>query len=95
MIYAEPTYTEPTCKEPSLRGARLVGAILLEATLVDADLRDVQFSEHTMLPDGTKWTPNTNMARFTDPDYADFWNPPNWRQIVVNFSAEDTQDAEH
>jgi uncharacterized protein YjbI with pentapeptide repeats len=51
--------------EVNLGGANLQGAILKRANL----------DEFTILPDGTKWTPDTDMARFTDPDHPDFWRP--------------------
>ena len=63
-----------------LRGANLSGAdlreaILCEANLFGADLSEVRFSQKTILPDGTKWMPDTDMARFTDPKHPDFWFP--------------------
>ena len=27
-----------------------------------------------LLPDGSQWTPETDMARFTDPEHPDYWN---------------------
>ena len=42
--------------ESSGAGARVLGANL----------------EYTALPDGTSWTPDTDMARFTDPEHLDF-----------------------
>lgn len=32
-----------------------------------------KFDENTILPDGTKWTPDTDMARFIKPDHPEFW----------------------
>ena len=37
------------------------------------NLEKVEFNEKTKLPDGKKWTPDTDMARFTDPEHPDFW----------------------
>jgi hypothetical protein len=37
------------------------------------DLRDTQFDEETRLPDDTKWTPDADMSRFTDPKHPEFW----------------------
>jgi hypothetical protein len=51
-----------------LRGAYLEAANLREAYLFIAKL-----DEYTTLPDEATWTPDTDMARFTDPDYPDFW----------------------
>jgi uncharacterized protein YjbI with pentapeptide repeats len=64
----------------NLQGASLFGAFLGGANLRRADLRGAvlkraNLDEFTILPDGTKWTPDTDMARFTDPDHPDFWRP--------------------
>jgi hypothetical protein len=58
-----------------LQGADLVGANLQGATLVRAKLEGADLYEDTTLPDGTKWTPGTDMARFTDCTHPDFWRP--------------------
>jgi len=55
--------------------ADLQGASLEFANLREANLQWANLNENTTLPDGTKWTPDTNMARFTDPDHPDFWRP--------------------
>ena len=55
--------------------ANLQGADLSEANLRGTDLIEAIFDEDTTLPDGKKWTPDTDMARFTDPNHPDFWNP--------------------
>jgi len=59
----------------NLVGANLVGAYLRGAYLERAWLKGAQLSEDSILPDGTKWTPDTDIARFTDPDHPDFWKP--------------------
>ena len=33
----------------------------------------LKFDEDTTLPDGTEWMPDTDMARFTDPEHPDLW----------------------
>jgi hypothetical protein len=43
------------------------------ANLQGADLTGAKFDENTTLPDGTKWTPDTDMTRFTDPEHPEFW----------------------
>jgi hypothetical protein len=62
-----------------LRKADLQGADLENASLEGADLEGANLKNaHTMgtiLPDGTVWTPRTNLRRFTDPSYPDFWRP--------------------
>jgi uncharacterized protein YjbI with pentapeptide repeats len=60
-------------QEAHLRGANLQGADLRGANLQETDLRAVKFDENTVLPDKTKWSPDTDMARFTDPKHPDFW----------------------
>jgi uncharacterized protein YhdP len=50
-------------KRANLRGANLQGAIMSDAKL----------DESTILPDGTKWIPGTDLARFTNPDHPNFW----------------------
>ncbi|MEL6271347.1 MAG: pentapeptide repeat-containing protein [Chloroflexota bacterium] len=56
-----------------LSGANLSGAMLGGANLSGAYLEGATFDEETTLPDNTKWTPDTDMARYTDPDHPDFW----------------------
>jgi hypothetical protein len=73
-----------------LRSAHLNSAKLQEAYLVQCDLRgadlgwailtgakmrDVKFNGATRFPDDTYWTPETDMARFADPNHPDFWEP--------------------
>jgi hypothetical protein len=67
----------------NLRGTNLQGADLSGANLQGAHLTDAIFDEDTILPDAeydsgiypSYWTPDTDMARFTDPDHPDFWDP--------------------
>jgi hypothetical protein len=58
-----------------LKGAILAGTNLEGAILRQANLQGVDYNPHTTLPDGAKWTSDTDMARFTDPDHPDFWRP--------------------
>ena len=63
--------------EADLRGADLTHADLSEADLSKADLRGADLTGanidvDTILPDGTKWTPDTDMGRFTDPAHLDY-----------------------
>ncbi len=67
-----------------LQGSDLRGANLLEADLSLTKLEQVVLDEHTVLPNGKLWTPNTDMRRFTDPTPPDFWRSddpasPAWR----------------
>jgi len=69
----------------SLRGTRLqdadlTGADLSQADLSGADLRgaslaDCTFDGATTLPDGTLWSSDADLKRYTDPDHPDFWDP--------------------
>lgn len=45
---------------------------MIMANLQGANLLAAWFDEDTVLPDGTKWVPDTDMERFTDPDHPDF-----------------------
>ena len=56
-------------KEANLEGANLEGANLEGANLKGANLKGAN------LPNGKTWTPVADMARFTDPDHLDFWQP--------------------
>lgn len=55
----------------------LEGASFNRADLQGAILAGADFSEVTRLPDGTYWTPGTDMSRFTDPKHPDFWRSDN------------------
>jgi uncharacterized protein YjbI with pentapeptide repeats len=72
----------------NLQGAHLIAADLQRADLTDAMLQGAhfryanlkqaivdpaQFDETTILPDGTNWSPNISLKRFTDPNHPDFW----------------------
>lgn len=56
-----------------MRGVSLQGADLRWADLRLANLQAADFDENTILPDGSGWTPDVNMARFTDPMHPNFW----------------------
>jgi hypothetical protein len=51
------------------------GALLLNANFRNAILERPAFDEHTTLPDGSNWSPETDMYRFTDPNHPFFWEP--------------------
>jgi hypothetical protein len=53
--------------------AHLEGADLALANLKGADLRDATFDARTILPDESRWTPDTDLSRFTNPQHPDFW----------------------
>lgn len=63
----------------NLRGAFLKGAHLQGAFLTGADLEGAQIDTEgeglhgATLPDHTKWSPDVDMRRFTDPTHPHFW----------------------
>ena len=63
-----------TLNQADLRGSLLFGTKLFNATLREANLEGAVFDENTILPDGTHWTEETDMTRFTDPNHPDFWD---------------------
>ncbi|MBL8161318.1 MAG: pentapeptide repeat-containing protein [Anaerolineae bacterium] len=60
-------------RDVNLQAANLWGANLQRTNLWDANLQGTRFNESTYLPDGTYWIPDTDMARFTDPNHPNFW----------------------
>lgn len=49
-------------------GTRLQGTNLMYANLLHAHLHNAQFDAETTLPNGGKWTPETDMRQFTHPE---------------------------
>ena len=66
-------------KNAKLYKANLKGAMLWHANLKGANLRSTELDTQTELPDGTKWTCDTDMGRFINPDHPEFWEVP-WDQ---------------
>lgn len=60
--------------QTDLQGADLENASLLGANLEGANLKNAHMLG-TMMPDGSAWTPRTDVRRFTDPSHPDFWRP--------------------
>ena len=58
-----------------MNSANLQGANLTEANLQGADLSRTFFDTLTILPDGTMWSREIDMERFTDSQHPDFWRP--------------------
>lgn len=56
-----------------LWGADLSATFMWKANLRDANLRGVKLNDTTVLPDGSKWTPDTDLTRFTNPNHPNFW----------------------
>jgi uncharacterized protein YjbI with pentapeptide repeats len=61
--------------EADLRGTHLEGASLVNASLRGAQLGDAIFDPLTTLPDGSAWSPEVELARFTQPSHPQFWQP--------------------
>lgn len=57
-----------------LQEANLQGANLQSADLQDAELGHARFNTDTILPDGSPWTPEVNLERFTNSDSSSFWS---------------------
>lgn len=66
-------------QDANLSDAHLQAANLWNANLQGADLFRAELDEETTLPDGTKWTPDTDMMRFTNPNHPNFWHSPAYR----------------
>jgi hypothetical protein len=73
-------------RRANLRGAHLYSANLEGAHLAEANLQGAILHKDLYklmtLPDGTEWTSDTDMARFTDPKHPDFWEPPNPPRLI-------------
>lgn len=81
------TFVRADLQAADLSFANLEGAFLLEANLSGARFSHARFDNKTVLPDPTinptqasdqavfdnYWTPNTDMARYTNPDHPNFW----------------------
>lgn len=71
--------------EANLTDTDLRGANLFQANLENAILDNILFDTNTVLPDSiynsangdynNRWTPQTDMARYTNPDHPNFWRP--------------------
>ncbi|HLA44991.1 MAG TPA: pentapeptide repeat-containing protein [Aggregatilineales bacterium] len=59
--------TQANLKGADLWDANLEGAFMQGADLSNARLQGTRFDRNTTLPDGSKWTPSTDMGRFTHP----------------------------
>jgi len=70
----------------NLRDANLTAANMLDAILQDAVLAGATFSEASVLPDGTNWKPDTDMARFTDPRHPNAWRHDYSPTVMVEIS---------
>jgi hypothetical protein len=55
----------------------LKAAFLANAEMQGAEIDNSLFDERTTLPDGSNWTPDADLSRFTDPTHRDFWRSNN------------------
>ena len=58
-----------------LGGVRLYGTWLLRANLEGTFIKTAHFDISTRLPDGTRWSQEADLERYTDPNHAKFWRP--------------------
>lgn len=61
--------------EADLRGTHLEGASLVNASLRGAHLESAYLDALTTLPDGSAWSPDADLTRFTNPTHPQFWQP--------------------
>ncbi len=61
----------------NLKRAKLLDANMLEANLQGAEIVHADFNENTILPDGSRWTPETDLDRFINPAHSGFWRSGN------------------
>jgi hypothetical protein len=78
---ADATLSFAVLREADMRGcnlelARLDGALLEGAQLEGSAIASARFTTRTQLPDGTHWSTDTDVARFTDLSHPEFWAPP-------------------
>lgn len=60
-------------REANLQDAVLDAAVFRGASLEGATLTGAKYSSNTILPDGTAWHPEADVARFTDPAHDKFY----------------------
>lgn len=69
--------TEANLLGADLREADLRRANLTDANLEQAKLDAARFDVETVLPDGTPWEPDADLARFTGSERGDLWRSSN------------------
>jgi hypothetical protein len=63
-----------TLQGANLARANLEGAELRGANLQGAMLAEAKLDKNTILPDGSKWRADSDLARFTDVQHPNFWH---------------------
>lgn len=71
-----------------LTNANLSYANLTDASLLITDLANANFDVNTILPDGTHWTSDTDMSRFTDPTHPQFWGTEKLNTAAYGYGDE-------
>jgi succinoglycan biosynthesis transport protein ExoP len=66
--------TEADLTGANLTHANLKGVSLCYADLAGAVLSGAELDERTCLPDGSHWTPDADLRRFTSQEHPDFWD---------------------
>lgn len=80
--------TGATLINTDLENACLWGANLTEAYLYGAALEGAEFNKETILPDGTNWTPGTDLGQFNDSEHPEFWVPKRIKKLQENEESE-------
>jgi hypothetical protein len=68
----------------------LAGVDLRDANLQDSNIRNARFDDKTTLPDGTRWSPDIDLARFSDPDHPNFWRSDGFFGVNYPDNADST-----
>jgi hypothetical protein len=79
-------------RDALLTSTKLQAADLKDAELQDAKLFEAEFSEETILPDASFWTPDTDLTRFTDPKHPHFWRSDDKRSPAYHGKSGDVSD---
>lgn len=85
--------TKCAFNDANLKGTLLTGAILIDSSFTNATLSSARFDETTILPDGTYWTANTNLLRFTDANHPEYWRPVLSEGSISTFSTRILQES--
>lgn len=65
---------ETKLEHADLRDTDLAGASFERARLEEVDFRGARFNQETVLPDGSYWNDQVDIARYTDPNHPAFWS---------------------
>jgi uncharacterized protein YjbI with pentapeptide repeats len=65
-------FNNADCSEAQFTAVHFRGVDLIGVNFANAILEG-SFDYNTTLPDGTRWTPDTDLSRFTNPQHPQFW----------------------